>query len=64
MEVLVEHLDKVVDGLEVVEVVVADVDTDAEVEPGISAVDDLEVAELHKVGVLSVADRHHWRGGS
>jgi len=54
-----EHLDEVMDGLEVAEVVVVDVDTDAKVEAGVAAVDDLEVAELDKVGVLGVADRHH-----
>lgn len=39
-------LHEVVDGLQVGQVVVGDVDADAEVEAGIAAVDDLEVAEL------------------
>ena len=39
-------LDKVVDGLEVEEVIVAHVDTDAEVETGIPSVDDLEVPNI------------------
>lgn len=59
VEVLVQHLDKVVYGLEVVQVVVAHVDTDAEVEAGVAAVDDLEVAELDKVGVLLVTYGHN-----
>ena len=59
MEVLVQHLDKVVYGLEVVQVVVAHVNADAEVEAGVAAVDDLEVAELDKVGVLLVTNCHN-----
>lgn len=39
-------LHEVVDGLQVGQVVVGDVDADAEVEAGVAAVDDLEVAEL------------------
>ena len=44
------------DGLEIEEVVVRDVDADAEVEAGVAAVDDLVVAELDEVGVLGIAD--------
>lgn len=39
-------LDKVVDGLKVVEVVVPNVHADAEVEARVASVDDFEVAEL------------------
>ena len=50
------YLDEVVDGLEIKEVVVRDVDADAEVEPGVAPIDDLVVAELHKVGVLGISN--------
>lgn len=46
MEVLVEHLDKVVDGLQVAQVVVVHVHADAEVQARVPTVDYLEVAEL------------------
>lgn len=59
VEVLVEHFDKVVDGLQIGQVVVADVDANAKVEAGVASVHDLEVTELDKVGVLGVAHRHH-----
>ena len=45
-------------GLQVEQIVVRCVNTDAEVEPGISPVDDLEVPELHKVRMLGVTDSH------
>ena len=53
------HLYKVVYGLQVEQIVVRSVNTDAEVEPGISPVDDLEVPELHKVRMLGVTDSHY-----
>lgn len=40
------HLHKVVDGLQVGQVVVVDIHTDAEVEAGVASVNDLEVPEL------------------
>lgn len=40
------HFYEVVDGLEVGQIVVIDVHTDAEVEASIASVDDLEVPEL------------------
>ena len=46
VEVLVENLHKVVDCLQIHQVVVGDVDADTEVESGIAAVHDLEVTEL------------------
>ena len=46
VEVLIEHLNKVVYGLQVAQVVVIDINTDAEVEPCIPSVDDLKVPEL------------------
>ena len=59
MEVLVEDLHEVVDGLQVDEVVVRDVHADAEVEPCVAAVHYLEVAELDEVGVFGVSYGHH-----
>jgi hypothetical protein len=46
--------------LKIVEVIVGNIDTYAEVESGVSAVDDLEVSELDKVCVLGVPHRDHW----
>ena len=43
-------------GFEVEEVVVGDVDANAEVEARVASVDDLVVAELHEVGVLGIAN--------
>lgn len=56
VEVLVEDLDEIVDGLQVKKVVVSYVDTYAKVEARVTAVDYLVVAELHKVRVLGVSD--------
>jgi len=58
VEILVEDLDEVVDGLQIRQVVVTHIHADAEVETSVAAVDDLEVAELDEVGVLGVADGH------
>ena len=60
VEVLIENLYKVMDGLQVVEVVVVDVHTDTEVEAGVPPVDNLEVSELHKVCVLRVPHSDDW----
>ena len=49
------YLDKIVNGLQVEEVVVRYVDADAKVETGVAPVDDLVVAKLHKIGVLGVS---------
>lgn len=46
VEVLVEHLDEVVYRLQVGQVIVVHVDTDAEVQASVSSVDDLKVAKL------------------
>lgn len=72
VEVLVEHLHEVVDGLQVAEIVVVHVHADAEVQPCVAPVHDLEVTELEaeiclnergifgeyldEVGVLGVPD--------
>lgn len=47
------------DGLQVGQVVVVDVHADAEVEAGVASVNDLEVPELHKVGVFGISDSDH-----
>lgn len=56
MEVFVEHFDKVVYRFQVAQVVVANVDADAEVQARVPPVDDLEVTELHEVRVFGVPD--------
>ena len=43
-------------GLEIKQVIVRNVDTYAEVESGVTAVDDLVVAELDKIRVLGISD--------
>ena len=52
---LVENLNKVMNGLKIIEVIVIDVDTDAEVEPSVAPVDNLEVPELHKVCMFGIS---------
>lgn len=47
------------DGLEIGQIVVVDIHADAEVEASVASVDDLEVPELHKVGVLGIPDGDH-----
>ena len=61
VEILVENLDKVVDGLQVVEVVVAHIHTDAKVEASVAPIHNLEVAKFYKVGVLGISHRHDWK---
>lgn len=55
----VEDLDEEVDGLEVGELVVVDVDAGAEEEAGVAAVHDLVVAVLHEVGLVLLVARGH-----
>ena len=57
VEVFVEDFDEVVDRLEIHEIIVADVDADAEIESRVPPVDDLEVSKLDEVGVFGVSDR-------
>jgi hypothetical protein len=59
VEVFVENFDKVVDGFQVIQVVIHDVDTNAEVETGVSSVDNLEISEFNKIGVLGIAHCDH-----
>lgn len=49
MEVLVEDFDKVVDGLQVIQIVVGDIYADAEVQAGVSSINDFEVAKLKNI---------------
>jgi len=53
---VIGHLHEVVNGLEVEEVVVWDVDTDAEVEAGVAPIDDLVVPKLDKVCVFRISN--------
>merc|ERR1712071_30391 len=54
VEVFVKNLNKVVNGFQVAQVVVVDIDADAEVQTCVPAVHDLEVAELNKVRVFCI----------
>lgn len=46
MEELVEHLDEIVDRLEIIKIIIIDVDAHAEIEARVASVHDLEVTEL------------------
>lgn len=59
VEILIQHLYKVVNSLEVCQVVISHVHTNTEVQTSITPVNDLEVPELHKVGVLGIPDSYH-----
>ncbi len=56
VEVFVEDLDEVMDGLQVEQVVVGHVYADAKVEAGVPPIDDLVVSELDEIRVLGIAD--------
>lgn len=56
VEIFVEDFNKVVDCFEVAQVIVVDVDADAEVEAGIATVHNFEVAELYEVCVFGISD--------
>lgn len=55
----IEDLNEEVNCLEVGKFVVVGVDTSAEKEPGVSAVDDFVVAELDKVGLILLVARRN-----
>jgi len=59
VKIFVENFNKVVDGLQVVQVVIVDIHADAEVKTGIATIDNLEVSKFDKVGVLSIPHRHN-----
>ena len=61
MKILIKNFHKVVNGLKVVEVVIIDIDADAEVETSIASVDNLEVSKLYKVSVLGISHSHNWK---
>lgn len=46
VEIFVEHFHKVVDRFQVGQVVVCDVDADAEIQPSVTSIDDLEITKL------------------
>ena len=48
MKVLIEYFNKIVDCFQIAQVVVVDVNTDAEVQASIPAVNDLEVTKLER----------------
>jgi len=57
LEILIQHLYEVVNGFEIEEVVVRDVDADAEVETRVTSVNYLEVPKLDEIRVLGVTHR-------
>jgi len=48
VEIFIENFDKVVNGFEIGEVVVRDVDTNTEVETGVATIHYLEVSKLNE----------------
>lgn len=57
------HLHEVMDGLQVGQVVVADVHADAEVQAGVASVNDLEIPELRAEGMGEWGQGlSHWAG--
>ena len=48
VEIFIENFDKVVNGFQICQIVVCDIDTDTEVETSVTTIDYLEVSELHK----------------
>lgn len=46
MEIFVEHFDEVMNGFQIGQIIVGDVDTNAEIQAGISAIYYLEITEL------------------
>lgn len=59
VEVFIYHFYEVVYGLTIGQIVVVDVQADAEVEASVAPVDDLEGPELHKVGVVGIPNVDH-----
>jgi hypothetical protein len=45
---LVENLDKVMNGFEISEIVIVDIDADAEVKTSVPAINDLEITKLER----------------
>lgn len=48
MEVFIQNLHKIVNSLQITQVVIVNVNTDAEVESSIAAINDFKVAELEE----------------
>lgn len=46
MEILVENFNKIVNSFEITQIVIIHVDTDAEVETSVAAINDFKVAKL------------------
>ena len=55
VKVLIQDLNKVVNCFKVIQVVVIDIHTDTEVQTSIPSVDNLEVPELHKIGMFGIS---------
>jgi len=58
VEVFVQYFDEIMNCFQVHQIVILDVDAYAKVEPRVPPVHDLEVSELHEVGVFCISDRN------
>lgn len=47
MEVLVQHFDEVMNGFQITEIVIVDIDTNAEIESSVTTINDLKVPKLY-----------------
>jgi len=56
VEVFIENLHEIVNGFEVEQVVVRDVNTDAEVQASVSPVYYFEIPEFYKVGMFGISN--------
>ena len=56
MEVFVQNLDEIMNRLQIKQVVVANIDANAEIQSGISSVNDLEIPKLDEICVLGIAN--------
>ena len=59
MEGLIEYLNKVVNGLKIIKIVVIHINTDTEIQPSVASVNNLEVPEFNKVGMFGISYCHN-----
>ena len=59
MEGLIEYLNKVVNGLKIIKIVVIHINTDTEIQPSVASVNYLEVPEFNKVGMFGISYCHN-----
>lgn len=59
MEVLIKYFDEIVNCLQVGEVIVRYINTNAKVKTSVSSIDYLETAKFHEISMLSISHSHH-----